>query len=367
MPTGDQRQLFEIPDDVAYLNCAGQAPQLRSVRAAGERALAGRAAPWTVRPADWFDDVERLRALFARVAGDDVEGVALVPATSYGLAVAAQNADASAGGRVLLLGEDFASNVETWRAWAGRGGGEVLTVERAPGQGWTEAILEELDERVRVVSVPSVHWTDGAVVDLARVGARAREVGALFAVDATQSLGAAPLDVAALGPDYLVAAGYKWLLGPLGVSYLFVSEERREGRPLEENWANRDDGGYRPGARRFDVGQRTNFVLTPMAIAALEQLLDWGVERVAASLAPVTRRVEDEARARGLDAVPAEARCPHMLGIRLPAGQATAIGELLAAAGVFVEILGSAMRVSPHLHTTDGDLDRLFAALDRAL
>src|SRR5919109_494622 len=93
----NQRHLFEIPDDLAYFNCASLAPQLRSVRVAGEEALARRAAPWTIRADDWFVDVEELRALFARLIGADADGVALIPATSYGLAVAAHNLEASEG------------------------------------------------------------------------------------------------------------------------------------------------------------------------------------------------------------------------------------------------------------------------------
>jgi selenocysteine lyase/cysteine desulfurase len=251
------------------------------VRSAGESALERRSAPWTIRPADWFDEVERLRALFARLIGADTDGVAIVPAASYGLAVAARNVKAAAGDRVALIAGDFPSNVHTWQAWARRGGAEVLTVERHEGHGWTEALLDALDERVRVVAVPGVHWTDGAAVDLARVGRGARDVGAVLVVDATQSLGALPLDLDAVRPDYLVAAGYKWLLGPLGVSYLYVAPEHRDGSPLEENWANRagaedfEDAGpgaaeYRAGARRFDAGQRGNFILVPMATAALE-------------------------------------------------------------------------------------------------
>jgi selenocysteine lyase/cysteine desulfurase len=363
---------------VAYLNCAGLAPQLRSVRSAGERALARRSAPWTISPADWFDEVERMRALLARVCGADADGVAVVPATSYGLAVAARNVKARAGDRVALLAGDFPSNVHTWHAWARRGGAEVLTVERHEGRSWTEALLDALDEPVRVVSVPAVHWTDGAAVDLERVGARARELDAALVVDATQALGAMPLDLSAVRPDYLVAAGYKWLLGPLGVSYLYVAPDHRDGQPLEENWANRagaedfeetgrGTAGYRVGARRFDVGQRSNFVLVPMATAALEQLLDWGVEGIATALEPITGRIEREARARGLGPLRAGLRGPHMLGIRLPAGRASAAAGRLAAESVYVEALGSVLRVSPHLHVTDHDVERLLEALDRAL
>jgi selenocysteine lyase/cysteine desulfurase len=347
------------------------------VRLAAERALARRAAPWSIRAADWFDEVERLRGLFARVAGADPDGVAIVPSTSYGLAVAAANTEAAPGDRVVLLAGDFPSNVHTWTAWAERRGAKVITVERRTDRGWTEPLLDSLDERVRVVSVPSVHWVDGSVVELERVARRAREVGALLVVDATQSLGAMPLDLASARPDYLVAAGYKWLLGPLGTSYLYVAPEHRDGRPLEENWANRTGAenfedatpiasGYRPGARRFDAGQRSNFVLVPMAAAALEQVLDWGANVIAAALGPVTHRIEEQARARGLDPLPARLRAPHMLGIRLPAGRATRLAERLAEGNVHVEILGSVMRVSPHLHTTEEDLERLFEALDNA-
>ena len=322
--------------------------------------------------------MEQLRGLFARLIGGDPDGVALIPATSYGLAVAARNVGASEGERVLLIADDYPSNVYTWRAWARRTGGEIMTVERGEGQSWTDAILESLDERVRVVAVPNVHWTDGGLIELARVGARAREVGALFVIDATQSLGAMPLDLSAIRPDYLVATGYKWLLGPFSVAYMYVAEEHRSGSPLEENWINRAGAEdfaaltsysdeYRPGARRFDVGQRTNFTLTPMAVAALGQLLDWGVENIAASLAVTTAHIEREARQRGLEALPGDERGPHMLGISVPADRRAAIGDQLVAANVFVGIRGSGLRVSPHLHATEGDVDRLFAALDRAI
>ena len=348
------------------------------MRAAGEQALARRARAWTIGPADWFDKAEELRALFARLIGADADGVALIPATSYGLATAAHNIAAAERDRVLVVADDFPSTVYTWRAWASRNGAQVIAAERGPAQTWTDAILAALDERVRVVSVPNVHWTDGALVDLARVGERAREAGALFVVDASQSLGAMPLDVTALRPDYLVAAGYKWLLGPLSVAYLFAGEQHRAGQPLEQNWINRagaeDFAGltdytddYRPGARRFDVGQRTNFELVPMAIAALGQMLDWGVDDIAATLAEWTGRIESEARQRGLDPLPADRRGPHMLGLSVPATAAPRSASRLAEANVYVGMRGASMRVSPHLHVTDADVERLFAALDRAM
>jgi selenocysteine lyase/cysteine desulfurase len=217
------------------------------------------------------------------------------------------------------------------------------------------------------------------VIDLELVGQRAREVGAHLVVDATQSLGAMPLDVTALRPDFLVAAGYKWLLGPFSVGYLWVAEAHREGRPIEHNWINRARSDefarlteytneFQPGARRYDVGQRTNFTLTPMAIAALTQVLEWRVDRIAATLQTVTDRIEARAGELGLRTLPAPHRGPHMLEIGIPPESMSAVPARLESAGVFVGVRGaSGLRVSPHLYTTEADLDRLFGALERAL
>ncbi|HEV2920881.1 MAG TPA: aminotransferase, partial [Actinomycetota bacterium] len=117
-----QRELFDIPDDVAYFNCASLAPLLKAAVEAGAAAVARRARPWLLGGEDWFSGAEERRALFARLAGLDPEGVALVPATSYGLAVAAANLDARPGQRVLVLAEDYPSNTYTWRRFAGRTG-----------------------------------------------------------------------------------------------------------------------------------------------------------------------------------------------------------------------------------------------------
>ena len=376
-PLPVQRELFDIPDDVAYFNCASLAPQLRSAREAAEAAWRRRARPWLIRADDWFTETDERRALFARLAGVDADGVALVPATSYGLAVAAANLTAAPGQRVLVLADDYPSNFYTWRRFARRTSATVAAVDRTGGQSWAEALLDALDERTAVVAVLAVHWTDGALVDLDAVAARARAVGAALVVDASQALGAMPLDLSSVRPDFLVAVGYKWLLGPFALGYLYVAPEHRDGVPLEENWISRlgsEDFSrlvdyqdrYQPGARRFDVGQRTHFETTPMAIAALRQLLDWEVPRVAVTLRRTTDRIEEQVGALGL-ALTSPDRGPHLLGIRLPAPARRRVAAALARANVFAAVRGSSLRVSPNLWTTEEDVGRLVAALAAAL
>ncbi len=375
---GPQRDRFAIPPEIAYFNTATMAPHLHVVRAAGEAALDRRGRPWTLTADDWFADVERLRGLFAGLVGGDANGVALVPATSYGLAVAARNVGLQRGHRVLVLAEEYPSGIYTWRTATAAVGAEIVTVEREPGQSWTDAVLAVLDERVHVVSVPNVHWTDGALVDLAAVADRSHEIGARLVIDASQSVGAMPLDVRALRADFVTTVGYKWLLGPVGVSYLYVADEHRDGVPLEENWIARAGSEdlarlveyrdeYQPGARRYDVGQRTHFELLPMAIAALEQLRDWRVDRIAEALAGVTGRIAGQASRLGLDPLPADRRGPHLLGLRVPAPLRSGIVARLAADNCFAALRGETLRLAPHLHVTDADVDRLVAALADAI
>jgi selenocysteine lyase/cysteine desulfurase len=374
---GSQRHLFEVPDAVAYFNTANMSPLLRAVREAGNSGLERRSAPWLVAAADWFGDVERLRGLYSRILCGDSDGVALVPATSYGLAIAARNVAAAAGDQVLVLAGEYPSNYYTWGRFCGRTGAELVVADREPGQSWTDAVLERVSERTRVVAVPNVHWTDGSLVDLEAVIPAARQAEAAVVIDASQSLGAMPLDASRLRPDFVVSVGYKWLLGPLGLGCAYVGEEYRGGEPLEENWINRagsDDFAaladyteeYRPGARRFDVGQRTSFGLVPMAIAAAEQLLGWTITGVAEGLRMVTDQIAEHVRALGFTTAAPDQRGPHMLGIELPREVASATARRLADGAVIASVRGSSLRIAPHLHTTQNDIDRLLNVLEAA-
>lgn len=378
MTLPNQRHLFDIPDEITYLNCAYMSPLLNASRDAGQAAVARKSRPWQISAGDFFDESETARALFAELIGADADGVALIPAASYGLSTAAANLPVRPGQRIVVLQEQFPSNVYPWRELAARSGAELVALARPADSDWTSALLAAMDERTAVVAVPQCHWTDGSRVDLARVGERARAVGAAFVVDATQSLGAYPLAVARVRPDFLVAAGYKWLLGPYSTGFLYAAPERRDGRPLEYNWiareASEDFAGlvmyrdaYQPGARRYDVGERSNFALLPIAIVALRQLLAWGVDQIAATLGELTGQIEARAETLGLRTIPAHRRVSHMIGLRSPQPLPADLPARLAAANVYVSLRGESIRVSPHLYNTRQDVERLFAVLAEAL
>ena len=366
--------LFEIPEEVAYLNCAYMSPQLRSARVVGERAVARKSRPWEITSSDFFEDAEKSRALFARLVGGEPDDVALVPSVSYGIGVAAANVPVREGERILILEDQFPSNVYSWRELAKRTGARLVTVPRPDDHDWTSVVLDLLDEGTAVVAVPNCHWTDGSLLDLGRVGESARRVGAALVVDGIQSLGAHPFDVREVRPDFLVASAYKWLLGPYGIGFLYAGERWREGTPIEHNWINRRGSedfsrlvgyqdAFQPGARRYDVGERSNFALLPMANEALRRILDWGVDNVSETIGGLTGLIEREAKDRGIEAIPAERRARHMVGLKLGSAVAGDLAARLAGENVFVSVRGESVRISPHLYNTERDVERLFAAL----
>jgi len=368
------REAFAITDAVTYLNSASLGPRLRAVDAAGHAAVARMAEPWHIRSADWFADARALRALFASLIGAPADCVALVPSVSYGIAVAARNVPVAAGENIVVIDQEYPSNYYSWQRLARERGAEIRSAA-ARGGTLTDAIVASIDRRTAVVAVANCHWTNGAMVDLVRVGAAARRHDAALVVDASQSLGVYPLDLAEVRPDFLVTVGYKWLLGPYGLGYLYVADRWHEqGEPLEESWLNRAGGdnfaalvdytdAYQPGAQRFNLGESAQFYLLPMALAALMQIAQWTPARIQQQLSEWTGELSSRAASLGLESLTREQRVGHMIGLTARGSLPPGVVDGLAARHVYVGARGNNIRVSPHLHSTAADLERLVAAL----
>jgi selenocysteine lyase/cysteine desulfurase len=378
MKLGSQRELFEIPENIVYLNCAYMSPQIRRAREVGEKAVSRKSRPWELTPEDFFEEAEEVRALFAQLVGGDTGGVAIIPSVSYGISVAAANVSVREGQKILILEDQFPSNVYAWRVLAEQSGARLVTVSRPEDFDWTSALREEIDADTAVVAVPNCHWTDGSLVDLVRVGESVREAGAALVVDAIQSLGAHPFDVSEVQPDFLVASSYKWLLGPYGIGFTYVGEKYREGSPIEHNWINRRgsqdfsglvayEDAFQPGARRYDVGERSNFALLPMAAVALQQLIDWEVDNVSETIGALTDLIEEKAGKLGIAAIPKGRRARHMIGLKLGTEAPDDLARRLTDHNVFVSVRGESVRVAPNLYNAEEDVERFFDVLGRVV
>ncbi len=373
------RSAFAVTDAVAYLNCASLGPRLHAVNAAGHATVERMAAPWKIQSADWFADARSLRALFAFLIGAPADCVALVPSVSYGIAVAARNVPVAAGDNIVVVDQEYPSNYYSWRRLAQERGAQMRTAAARTGGNLTDAIVSAIDRRTAVVAVASCRWTNGELIDLRQVGAAARRHEAALVVDASQSLGACPFDVAEIQPDFLVTVGYKWLLGPYGLGYLYVADRwHANGEPLEESWLNRRGGdnfaalidytdAYQPGAQRFNQGESAQFYLLPMAVAALTQVAQWTPAYIQQQLSEWTRELSSRLPALGLETLAPNARVGHMIGLSARGTLPSDLVGALAAREVYVGARGNNIRVSPHLHSTAADLERLVAALQELL
>lgn len=372
----NQRHLFSIPEGIAYLNCAYTTPLLKAAEAAGREAVAAKATPWQITPSHFFSSIAPVKAKFARLVNCRPEDVAIIPAVSYGIAAAAVNLPLSKGGEILVLDEQFPSNIYAWQKKAAAAQGRVTVVPRPEDHDWTRAVEEAVSTGTDIVALPQCHWTDGSRLDLERIGRQCRAAGAALCLDAIQSLGADPLDVQAVRPDFMVTGTHKWLLGPYGYGFAYIAPEWQGGTPLEENWLNRKGSedfsrlvdyqdGYQPGATRFDMGGASQFMLSPIAEAALDQILAWGVDAIAETLGQKVDAIAGYAREMGLAVLPREVRSSHMTGLGVPGGIPEGLAQALAAENIFVSIRGTSIRVAPHLYTDETDIRRLFDVLDR--
>jgi selenocysteine lyase/cysteine desulfurase len=376
-----QKHLFSLPENEHYLNCAYMGPLLKTTEAAGIEGLQRKSVPRQVTPPDFFNGPNNLRRLFAQLVNADAEQVAIVPAVSYGVAIAAHNLSLRSGQNVVLPGEEFPSNVYAWMDQCARDGAELRIVDRprdvqASGKAWNERILDAIDNDTAIVTLTAVHWTDGIHFDLEAIGQRAREAGALLLVDGTQSVGALPFDFQRVQPDLLVCAGYKWLLGPYQSGFAVLGERLIGGRPMEMSWMTREGSenfaelinyrdGFQPGARRFDVGETSNFINVPMLEDSLRQLLEWGADNIQAYCAELHGVLDTALDGRGGFTLNAPGECgAHLFGVTVPdPALIPAILEQLARRKVFVSQRGASLRVSPNVYNTPENMEALAEAL----
>jgi len=385
MPIQSARNLFDIPAHITYLSHAAMAPHLRSVTEAGKRALESQITPWTRAASDWFAPAEELRTVVAQLLGASADSIALVPSASYGIATAAANLPITAGQTVALMDHEFPSQYYAWHELARKNNARVVTAKRSANESWTEALSRIIDRDTAIVAVTPCHWTDGARIDVEHIADRARSVGAALVVDGSQYFGAAPLNLERIQPDFLASVGYKWLLGVYGLSYLYAAPKWcARGTPIEHTWLARAAAekfatvyrdAFRPGARRFDMGEFPQFTLLPMALAGARQVGEWGIDVIASSLAALTNAAADQAMAQGYEVYPRDQRVPHILGVRIPQSRRSAsdnrsyaqLAAQLAAENIFVSTPGEAFRLAPHLYCSPADFDRFFTTLDRLL
>jgi selenocysteine lyase/cysteine desulfurase len=366
---------FPILRNWAFFNHAGVTP-LPRVAADAIATYANQAAADSYLVGTWYRDIERLRLLSARMLNCDRDEIAFVKNTGEGLSIVAQGIDWDPGDRIVTTGVEYPANIYPWMEQARRRQVElVMVAEETDSLGRRfvpiDKILTELNHpRTRLVTLSHVEFASGQRLDIQTIGQACRQHGKLFCVDAIQSLGVLPVDVQAMGIDFLSADGHKWLLGPEGAGIFYCRRELLpQVRPLTIGWMNvincQDYGNYdytlKPDAGRFECGTYNVPGLHGLG-AAVALLMDVGVEAVSQRLFELTNHLIAKLQAKGY----------HVLSPR-DAGQWSGIVSFVSPSHEHAPIVTNLrkqhrteialregrLRCSPHFYNTIEQLDRL--------
>lgn len=352
-------------------------PQLKAVEEIGIANLKRKSNPAAITERDFFTDREVLKQRFAQlIDAPHYESIAIIPSVSYGVASVLKNIPFQSGDEIVVLEEQFPSNYYAWKQLEKEKGVAIKTVtapEIAQGraQRWNQKILEAISSRTRAVAIPGIHWADGTMFDLKAIRERTTDINAFLIIDGTQSVGAMPFSVADIQPDALICGGYKWLLGPYSLGVAYYGERFYNGTPIENNWITHEGSdnfsqlvhyneNFKPMANRYDVGESSNFILTPMLAASIQQLLEW----TPAAVQEYCRQLSSEAvailRSHGYFIEDDNFRAHHLFGIYLPEGVSLEdMKKKISNKNIFVSYRGNSIRISPNVYNTKEELETL--------
>ncbi len=374
----DLRRGIPLLETAIPMNHCSQAPQTRAARAAAERYLES----WNRDGMDWdawMAEVEAARATFARLIGADADEVAVFSSVSHATAAVASCLDllrTPAERRTVALTEaEFPTVAHVWKAREARGTPlRWIPVDRDAGRVREEAVAAALDGDVLLLSAAHGYYQTGATLDLEVVVSAARAAGVLTYVDAYQSLGTRPLDVRKAGVDMLACGALKFLLGTPGIAFLYVRRELAERlEPAVTGWFGRPDPfafdplkgrplDWAAGARRFDGG--TPPVLPAyVARAGMDLLLDAGLSDVGAWTRHLAARLIEGGRERGLQVMGPTDPSLRTPTVAFRVDDANGVEAAMRARAVLATARGPAIRLAPHYHSTEEDVERALDVL----
>lgn len=380
-----QKEKFDLPNDVTYLNCANIAPLMKNLSDLGKDAIDLRARPYKISREDWFEPTENLKRNFAKLINcKNHQRIAVIPSVSYGIASVAKNIKLNSKDEILVVDEQYPSNYYSWVNISKEFGAEIKIVmppskPNNKGRIWNDKILDSISEKTRIVAIGNVHWTDGTLFQLEEISKRAKQNDALLIIDGSQSIGALPFDIDKIKPDAVFAVGYKWLLGPFSFALGYFGEFFDNGSPLEENWINRKDSdnfqglvdytpNYRPFAGRFNVGENSNFHLTPIMNGAIDQLLEWDVANIQKYCEELTRGLINELRELGCIIEDSEYRTSNLFGIRFH--ESIDLQQLqteFVKNKIYTSLRGTAVRISANVYNDANDMDKLVECIKNVI
>lgn len=378
----NQKQLFDLPDEIHYLNGAYMSPNLKAVEQAGIDGVKRKTNPTSIKENDFFEPAEEVKNLFGELINASAKQIAFIPSASYGLMNAIRNVPVKNGQHAITVNEEFPSDHLTLRKFCIEHNADLKVIKppriiKGRTQAWTEKIISSINEETAVLVMSSIHWMEGLKFDLQAIGEKCRATNTYFIVDGTQSVGAFPMDVEKFKIDALICASYKWLLGPYSTGLAYYSERFNEGEPIEYSWMTRKDGhdfskltaypaDFAEGAMRYNVGEFSDFIALPMIKSALEQILKWGPHNIQTYCYDLLRPLRSYLEDKKIEKDDDELVSAHLYGLFVPENvNLSNLMDDLKAHDIHLSARGNVIRISPHVYNDSQDINALLKILEK--
>jgi selenocysteine lyase/cysteine desulfurase len=358
------RHRFPVFERRVYINSCSQGALSDSVRGAYDRYLADwdeHGAPWEY----WVEQLEAVRGSIARLVNAGEDEIAVTTSVSAGVSALASGLRFGEGrDKVVVSDFEFPTIGQIWHAQERRG----VRVEHVPAEADGTIPLERfeaaIDERTALVAVTQVCFRNGSRLDVEAITRLAHERGALVLVDAYQAVGSLPVDVRAIGCDFLAAGVLKYLLGSAGLGFLFCRGELVQGiEPTATGWfADRDifemdihDYSPAPTARRFEAGTPP---IPPIyaGIAGIELMQEIGIAETEAHVRELNAILHDGLEELGARAVTPRARERSGALVCVASKDVNALVAALGAEGIVTSSRDDNLRISAHCYNTAEDV-----------
>lgn len=366
------RKEFPITEKYICLDHSGVAPVSIRVKKAVEKFLTESVEGGAFHYMNWLQRVVEIRRNCARLVNSEPHEIAFVKNTSHGLSIVAEGLDWKPGDNLLIYEKEFPSNIYPWLNLK-RKGVDVKVIPSREGRILIEDIEALIDSKTRLLAVSSVQFSNGFRIDLKRVGELCLRKKILLCVDAIQSLGVIPMDVKAFQIDFLSADAHKWLLGPEGIGIFYCREELAERlNPPLIGWKcvqkdldfDHPDFRFKTDALKFEEGSMNMLGIIGLG-AAVDILLEAGIENIQEQVHGLGNLVMKEAEARGFTVLTPRARTERGGNVTFKGDfEPATLRDALLKKGVMVNCRGGGLRVSPHFYNTIEDIERFFSILD---
>jgi selenocysteine lyase/cysteine desulfurase len=374
--TGDFAGFFPILQQMDFMNHAAVAPiSFPAAEALGEYARQASQAAYV--HAGWYKRAGEVKQAAGRLIGaQGPHEIAFVPNTTTGLALVANGLRWEAGDNVIISNVEYPANRYPWQD-LGRFGVEMIEVtQRADGRIAVDDVVGAINERTRVVSLSHVQYASGYRIDLGPIAEAVHRVGGYLCVDAIQSVGVLPVDVQAMGIDFLSADGHKWMLGPEGCGIFYCRGElATKLHPNVVGWMGmvnaQEFGNYQfellSDARRFEPGSYNMPGILALG-ASMDLLLEVGIEEIWARVERLTARLCAGLRNKGYRVFsPREVEGERSGIVTFEPGNGSVLpGKIvrdLEQANIIIALREGRLRASPHFYNTAEQIDRLLERL----